>query len=280
MNPATENTPRARKRGWIHFGVVTGFLLIVAVGWNAAMSTLGFWFRKEPIPWPAGVVVNEKTFQNTSFPQWLGPYRLAKDGELKHADDMLSTLKIGSTLDEQRYPERCSNWYINRIYEDTREPENSPYRFWHLDVVFYTGGEVTVPHVPDICVQAGGATPTGRQMLTATDMKGVPEAWKTTSFAALSYERTFQGYTQDLVQYYLFDVNGIPQTDRKMVRLHLAKPHWRYVFYSKIQFFPRGGVGSVEIADKKAEEFLRHCLPAVLEQLPSAEDIQQLYETE
>lgn len=276
MNPTPENPSLARKRGWIHFGVVAGFLLIVSVGWNVAMDRLGYWFRKEPISWPAGVEVNHKTFQNMSFPLRIGPYRMYE--ELKHADDMLSTLKVATTLDEQRYPDRQSNWYINRIYEDEREPEHSPFRFWHLDVVYYTGGEVTVPHVPDICVQAGGATPTGRKILTVENVRDVPDSWKTTPFVALGYVREFEGRTQELAQYYLFDVNGIPETDRKMVRFQLAYPTKRYVFYSKIQFFPRGSVGDPRLADEKAEDFLRHCLPDVLAQLPSEEAIRRLYE--
>ncbi|MBN1943316.1 MAG: hypothetical protein JW849_08485 [Phycisphaerae bacterium] len=267
---------RSEKAGWIHFAVVAGFLLIVAVGWNLAMERLGYWLRKEPVPWPAGVKVNEKTFQNQSFPKYIGPYRLAEGGDLKHADDMLSTLKIGSTLDDQRYPERKSNWYINRIYEDTREPENSPFRFWILDVVFYTGGEVTVPHVPDICVQAGGATPTGRNTLNV-EVPSAKDPWRKTPFVALSYERMYQGNLQELVQYYLFSVNGLPETDRDWVRVRLADPTWRYVYYSKIQFFPRGNVSSVKIADEKAAEFLQQVLPAIFTQLPSAEDIQRLY---
>jgi hypothetical protein len=157
MNPP-DIPSRARKLGWIHFGVMTGFLLIVAVGWNVAMNQLKWWFRKEPVPWPAGVVVNQKTFQNQTFPTSFGPYRLKEDGDLKHADDMLSTLKIGTTLDEGRYSERKSNWYVLRVYEDTREPETSPYRYWQVDVVFYTGGEVNVPHVPQHPRTEGSST--------------------------------------------------------------------------------------------------------------------------
>ncbi|MBN1555157.1 MAG: hypothetical protein JXA11_10460 [Phycisphaerae bacterium] len=277
MTSSASVSPRDSKTGWIHFGVVVGFLLIVSFGWGLAMGQFNWWFRKEPVAWPAGVKVNEKTFQNQSMPERFGPYRMYK--EEKYADDMLSTLKIGSTLDDRRYPERKSNWYINRIYEDTREAETSPYRLWHLDVVFYTGGEVTVPHVPDICVQAGGATPTGRKELKVK-LPGRKEPWDHPSFTALSYERTYQGHSQELVQYYLFDVNGIPETRRETVRLNLAIPTWRYVFYSKIQFFPLGNVESVKIADEKAGEFLRYALPAVLTQLPSAEDIEALYKQE
>lgn len=278
MNSAASSLARSDKAGWIHFGAVTGFLLLVAVGWNLAMERLGYWLRKEPVPWPAGVEVNPKTFQNRSFPRRFGPYRLAKDGDLKYPDDMLSTLKIGSTLDEQRIKVRRSNWYINRLYEDTREPENSPYRYWFLDVVFYTGGEVTVPHVPDICAQAGGATPTGRDERKIA----VPEVrapWNFTPYVSLRYERSFQGHLQELVQYYVFSVNGLPETDRDKVRLRLVNPTWRYVYYSKIQFYPRGGV-EPKLADEKAGEFLRFCLPAILSQLPSAEDIEKLYREE
>jgi len=262
--------------GWIHFCLVAGFLLIVTIGWSLAMDKLGYWLRKEPVPWPAKVRVNAKTFQNTSLARRFGPYRMVKENE--HADDLLSTLKIGSALDERRYDRRESNWYVLRIYEDTREPENSPYRYWYLDVVFYTGGEVTVPHVPDICVQAGGARPTGRDLLQVP-VPQAPEPWRSqTPLVALGYERYYQGYSQELVQYYLFCVNGLPESSRDRVRLRLTNPTWRYVYYAKLQFFPQGSVGTRKQANRKAEEFLRYCLPAVLEQLPTPADIETLYE--
>ncbi len=278
MKPSSQTTSAGEKLGWVHFGIVAGFLLVVAVSWNVAMDRFGYWLRKEPVPWPAGVQVNSRTFQNQSFPQRFGSYRMEKDE--KHADDMLSTLKIGTTLDETRHSERACNWYLNRVYENLNEPENSPYRFWNLDIVFYTGGEVTVPHVPDICVQAGGATPTGRKILTTDMIRGVRQAWEKAPFVALSYETTFQGSIRELVQYYLFNVNGKPETDRSSVRLFMANPLQRYVCYSKIQFYPRGMIPSVASADEKAREFLRDCMPVILTQLPSEEEIQKLYENE
>ena len=86
--------------------------------------------------------------------------------------------------------------------------------------------------------------------------------------------------TQELAQYYLFNVNGEPETRREKVRLMLANPTWRYVFYSKIQFFPRGSVGNLAQAEGKAKRFLQNCLPAILKELPSPQDIQQLYDME
>jgi hypothetical protein len=102
-----------------------------------------------------------------------------------------------------------------------------------------------------------------------------PESWRNIAFVGLTYEPSQQ--MQEFVQYYLFSVNGIPEADRDKVRLLLANPLWRYVFYSKIQFSPGRNVDSTEIADKKAAEFMKYCLPAVLKQLPSAEEIQKLY---
>ena len=273
----SQDSRRARKVGWIHFGVVAGILLVATVSWEGAMKTLGWWARKEPVPWPAHVRVDEKTFQNLTLAKRFGPYKLAKDGEIKQRDDVLETLKIGTTLDTARYKRRESNWYITRVYEDTREPDGSSFRYWTLDVTYYTGGETTVPHVPDICAQAGGAVLTGRKIIH-TAVPGAPEPWsKDTAFAALGYENMLQGRSFEFMQFYLFCVNGIPETSRERVRLRLTDLRLRYVYFSKIQFYPHGNMANVRGEKEKAKEFLRYCLPAILRELPSPAEIEKLY---
>jgi hypothetical protein len=262
------------KAGWVHFAAAVAFLLALTIGWNVVMDALGYIIRKEPVPWPAGVTVDPKTFQNTSLPDKLGPYKLVE--EIEHKPDVLETLKIGTPLDSQRIKLRQSNWYLFRRYADTREDEHSPYRYWMLDVVFYTGGETTVPHVPDICIVAGGARSTGSDYIPM-ECPGSPAPWnKEFKFKGLYYERPDYAGRFEQVQYYLFDVNGRPEVSRERVRLALTNLRRRHVFYAKVQFYIPYPVTDRELADDKAREFLEYCLPSILKELPSQADVDRL----
>jgi hypothetical protein len=271
--PESAVMPREVKVGWIHFGILAGFLLVMAVGWSLGMRQLGVWTAKRPVAWPVGVAVDKETFQLTSLPERIGPYRVVEETEAR--DDLLDTLKIATTLDKRRYDSRTSNWYSNRVYEDTREPDNGVYRNWVLDIVFYTGGEVTVPHVPDVCILSGGSRTTGREILTV-DLPGGKPPWREdVPIAALFYEPlavaedpTLAG-TVEFVQYYLFSVNGRPDSSRESVRLALINPFQRYVYYAKVQFLPARPVFDRETANAKAREFMQIMLPEILKQLPS-----------
>ncbi|MCD4824683.1 MAG: hypothetical protein K8S55_08750 [Phycisphaerae bacterium] len=301
--------PEKPDAGWTHFGIVAGLLLAATIGWTVTMDTLKWYTRKEPVAWPENVQVDQKTFRNISLPKQFGKlkdgtyrYRRVEDGEIKrdkngkpihddwpdgeiiHRHDMLETLKIGTTLDEKRYADRESNWYVARIYEDTTEPKGSPLKYWQLGIEYYTGSEVTVPHVPDICVLAGGARPIGdgRKVLPVK-IPGVPAPWDTdTELVALAYEKASEGVARRYVQYYLFSVNGVPEENRDKVRLILTKLTLRYVYYAKMQFFPYApnGVRDMSLANAKAKEFLRNSLPAILRELPSAERIEQMHKSQ
>jgi hypothetical protein len=282
----------ADRKGWVCFGIAAGLLLLATVGWSLGMHHFKLWTQKYPVPWPERVRVDEETFRNVSLPERIGPYRIVgdgfferndageplydkvPDGEIIFRDDLLESLRVGTTLDSQRYDERMSNWYVARIYEDTREPMNSPFKFWQMDVTFYTGSEVTVPHVPDICAQAGGATLDGREVLHFP-VAGAPAPWDTgTPLAALYYLKDGRQF----VQYYVFCLNGLPQANRDAVRLALTDLSLRYVYYAKIQFFPRGTVTNREEVNDRARDFLRQVLPIVLQEMPSRRTMQKYNE--
>ena len=53
------------KWGWINFGILAGFLLVITIAWDVSMGTLGFWLQKEPIEWPVGVTVDVKAVSYT-----------------------------------------------------------------------------------------------------------------------------------------------------------------------------------------------------------------------
>ncbi len=276
MTSATSDSQK--KAGWIHFGAAAGFLLIFLITWPMIKNAYGWIVRKEPVPWPAGVTVDKISFQNTSLAEQFGPYKLVEERE--HQDDILETLKIGTSLDSQRYDSRKSNWYLTRVYEDTREPKNSPYRNWVLDIVFYNGGETTVPHVPDICAVSGGARLTGDELIEMS-CPNAPAPWNEKfQFKALYYEMAQYAGQFEQGQYYLFDVNGEPETSRDQVRISLTSLTLRYIFYSKIQFYIPAPIRNRQEANEKAKEFLEACLPAILKELPTKADIDMLYQKE
>ena len=196
------------------------------------------------------------------------------DGITRHSSDILESLKIGTTLDTARHKDRKSNWYSARIYEDTQESQNSPYRYWRLSIDFYTGGEVTVPHVPEVCGAAGGAGVSDRREVPVK-CPGEKEPWDKFLIKGLTFEKGGISY----VQYYLFDVNGAPELDRLVVRRILSKLTYRYIFYAKIQLSPlSGSVPSVAQSDEKAAEFLMHAMPYILKELPSEQRVLELNE--
>lgn len=274
-NTDSKKSPKTSSRaGWVHFGIAAGFLLVMSIGWPVIKSALGVIVRKEPIPWPEKVTIDKLSFQNTSLPDSFGPYKLYEERE--HKADVLETLKIGTTLDSQRYKKHLSNWYLTRVYEDTREAKNSQYRYWVLDIVFYNGGETTVPHVPDICAVSGGARLTGEEFIEIT-CPDAPSPWNEKfSFKALYYERAEYAGRFEQAQYYLFDVNGEPEVSRDMVRLTLTSLALRHIFYAKIQFYIPAPIRDRKKANAKAKEFLEACMPAVLKEFPTKADIDML----
>lgn len=281
------------KRGWINFGILAGFLLIVTIGWNVSMAHFKVWLQKEPIAWPEGVTIDITDGNNTSLAKIFGGrYKLVEgDGEIfrnkdgtpktdgepdgitRHSSDILESLKIGTTLDTARHKNRKSNWYAARIYEDTQAPKNSPYRYWQLSIVFYTGGEVTVPHVPEVCGAAGGVN-ASEHRLVSIECPGQKAPWDKFNFRGLTFEKDGKH-----AQYYLFDVNGGPVLDRLQVRRMLSDLFSRYIFYAKVQFSPlsgKYGVPSIAEADEKAAEFLKYAMPYILKEFPSEQRVLEL----
>jgi hypothetical protein len=291
MTPVDSKRGRspAGRRGatWtIHFFIAAGLMTITAVGWQAAVRWLGVVTQKQAVAWPDHVTVSDD-FRLRSLPETIGPYELLRGPEDKPGEpmgehilpkDVRETLGVGSGYDEARFPYRKSNWYVSRIYVDTRiAPQSSPYWAWNVQMTYYTGGMDTVPHVPEVCLVAGGASLTGGGQVTAH----VPQArspWdepfelNRTTYTSEKDEGLVT-VTNQHVQYYVFSLNGVPENDWKDVRLELTLPWVRRCYFGKIQFAPLGAVQSEAVADEKAREFLRTCLPEFLKAFPTPEQV-------
>jgi len=294
MSDATKaSAPRATVKGWLHFGVAAAVLAVTAIGFEYAIATLKWVTQKEPVPWPKDVVVSPDHFRWENLPAQVGSrYEVAADGELyrnKPADgvpdgeniireELMETLKIGTPLDKARVGERRSNWYTSRVYRDNRLPDGHPLKYWQLDVYYYTGGLDTVPHVPERCMQAAGATPLGTEEVVFS----VPAARSPWDGDVRFQRARFSvpdpdGFgSRDVSEYYVFSLNGKPETSWERVRLELTYPWLRYTYFAKIQFGPVGGGIDVESTDAAAEDFMNYFLPVIAQALPRPEDVAAL----
>jgi hypothetical protein len=280
-----------------HFLAAAVLLGSAAIGWSVAVRVLKIVTRKEAVPWPAGVAVDEE-FGMTSLPEKLGPYEfVAADGEI-HRDpatgqpvkdgrpdgdvsvdeETMELLKIGTSTDEKNLPERKSNWLAIRQYRDSRVPPRQPFRYWRAEIYYYTGGGDLVPHIPEICGPAGGAVHLGSDSVQVS-LPGTPGPWGggPVEFRQARFQKTeLNGTTSQYVQYYVFSLNGRPESSRNVVRLKLTSPFVRHAYFAKIQFAPLGPVVDQREADKAAKEFARHFLPEALKVLPMPADMERL----
>ncbi|RPI64542.1 MAG: hypothetical protein EHM48_00615 [Planctomycetaceae bacterium] len=277
------------------FVIAASIMLVMAVGGQWAISALKFALIKEPVPWPAGVSVNEES-RNTSFPKKLGPgnrYALVEsdgelardkdgkaDGELIIDNETLKILGMGSSGDKGRIPQRKSNWYLSRVYRDTQAGAGSPYKYYYLSITYFTGGLDTVPHVGERCLSAAGASilSQGSQMVV---VPGLPAPWDNDGdkldFRRLLYNVKRSGGTSShQIQYYIFSLNGHPESAFEKVRVGLMNPFNKYVYFAKIQIEPYWAVENVDETDQRIQEFIRLSMPTILKTLPMPSDIEKL----
>jgi len=260
-----------------HFLIVAMILAATTIGWNQTIKRLRWVMSKESVPWPTDVRVSDD-FRLLNLPKKLGPYVLVKDGEIVYPEDDLELLRVGTSVDKMRLGQRRSNWYLARIYRDTRKSPQARYNAWRLEVYYYTGGMDTVPHVPERCLVAAGAA-----MLGSKDIifkaPAARKPWdEPIVFRRARYEVSdrLKLNTRQFVQYYAFSLNGRPEKSWERVRLTLSYPWIRYSYFAKIQFAPVRNVIDQAEADRAAEEFLNNFLPSVLKTLPMPADIERL----
>lgn len=283
------------RRGWVHFGVCAGVLLVTAVGWSWAVNVLKLAMYKEPVPWPAEVRVDPKDFRLLSLPAKFGPYEQvladgelerqangAPDGEIVFAADQMEMLKIGTPIDEARVAQRRSNWYVARIYRDTRRSPRDPMAYWRLEMFYYTGALDKVPHVPERCAVAGGAQMVGSTTIEF-DVPAARRPWdRPIPFRRTVFEmidRASQSKRQN-AEYYTFSLNGQAESSWEQVRWTLStSPQMKYCYFAKVQFGPLGEVSDLADTDEAARAFVGSFLPSVLYTLPMPEDVAALSDT-
>jgi hypothetical protein len=281
------------------FLIAACVLTVAAVTWPTAVWALGWSLTKYPVPWTEETEVGPG-FRNTAFPIKIGPYVLMGSqyddlhggltnengdpyGYRPYKDEELELLKIGTPIDQANLSSRTSNWYVSRVYRDSRfvDPKD-PRQYWRLTIEYYTGGHDVVPHIPDVCLVQGGARLVERTTI-GVRAEDVHPAWsgelRVNKIAYDAYEPK-TGQTERLAQYYTFSMNGRPEPRREWVRWELTKPWVAYCYFAKIQFAPMFHADDKASVDAQAKEFFRTILPAVLEHMPKPEDVAALSQAE
>jgi len=266
--------------GWIHFGVAAGILLLAAVGFHTAVASLRIHLVKAPVPWPEGTEVAEHRLM--SFPERIGAYVQAADGELNRETDGEpdgAQVIAKELLDEMDVTKSPQNWYFQGIYRDSRAPGTYKTRgglyFW-LSITYYTGMSDPVPHVAEVCLGASGADILARETVTLTVPTDQPE-WRSVGVRRVAYAIRRPGAeTLTSAQYYLFSMNGTPTSSRTKVRKDLMLPWNKYCYYAKIQVAMLRPQRDLRAGDDACREFLREAIAAALRFLPSAEDVEKL----
>jgi len=286
-----------RIAGWVHFGVAVAMLAGSTIAFEYK-SRVEKWARqKESVPWPDNVSIDPGTFRLDGFPDTVGDrYVLVPDGELIRQkdglpdgevvlqDDVMETLGIGTGWDTKRLDTRTSNWYMVRFYRDTTRPNGHPLQYWKVEAYYYTGALDTVPHIAEQCVVASGATWVGSENLSIK-IPAAPSPWdQSIEIRRAEFEMPdkVSGSALGFVQYYIFSLNGRPESSWINVRRTLANPLVRYCYFTKMQFSPwfRSGLSpevfKAEKVDQAAEELINYFLPAILRVIPMPSDIDEL----
>ena len=279
------------------FLAAAGMLALMIVGWYVLVWWLGFALDKKPVPWPVGVDV-DKEFMMTNFPEMFpaigaryvllsskrtwGEHAIPEREAITYlTEETRQEMGVGKPSDAPRRLERASNWYLSRKYGDVRERGVNGVRFWHLDMVYYTGAVDTVAHVPGRCMIAAGATPIGDKILEWDIPPDSPNplGWDKVRVVRSGFQSVdSQGRQSNVVQYYTFSINGKNEHDWRKVRLTLtANIRQKYVYFGKIQFAPlAANIEDFDAADEAARQFFLSAADAMLSKFPSEDAIEEL----
>jgi hypothetical protein len=199
------------------------------------------------------------------------------DGEKTIIGEVLESLAIGTSLDFDNYDDRKSTWYVSRTYVDRKTPPGRRYRMWQLDVTYYTGTLDKAPHFPERCLRAAGMIikETGNVKFDASGAQA-PWGQDPVTCRSVEYHNPRGSLENRHVQYYVYSLNGAPESSWKQVRLKVASVFGKYAYFAKIQFHPLNEIDNSNEAKTAAEEFVRYMLPEVLKSLPTPEDIKRL----
>ncbi len=203
----------------VRYYVCVAVLLVAAVTMQGVANYLKVTFTKKAVPLKRPLVA-----MDTSK---LGPeYRLAATQPPPLSEEVLENLGTHEYL----------QWFI----EDVRRPPDDPRGLVRLFITYYTGKADPVPHNPEECYSAGGASLAGKTMMTV-DLSGphgdrVEIPVKVLDFVPSPRSSlVVRAEARPLVVAYFFYTNGRYETTRTGVRVATGSLMDRYAYYCKIE---------------------------------------------
>lgn len=249
----------------VTLGLTAGVLLGSLLGMQAIINRTKVVMIKQPIE------LRQPLF---AVPRQVGDWHLVREEGLN--EDILDAL--GTKL------------YLSRVYEDRSLETGATGRFVKLHLAYYTGTPDTVPHVPERCFVAGGATPvdettaplqlrgdafsqTGGQWMVKTPHD--PSGIRLSQNPIVATQFTFvpagnPGAQANVI--YFFSCNGRFFSTPEGVRLKGYDPRDKYSYYCKIEVL-LPDVADVTIARNRTSQFLSDMLPQIIACLPNWDDI-------
>lgn len=208
-----------------------------------------------------------------------------------------AVLRDDPPLAEDMVKELGTHVYLSRWYKDTAWARGAPGRIVRLHVAYYTGTPDTVPHVPEVCFFAGGATDLGRGYVTLmlsgegyrpdpehggllyqTQLKDKIDPGKPTRVPDRHIKArifTFGNQRKPNARenvLYFFAANGKFLPSPEHVRLHGFDPRDKYSYHCKIEV-QLPGVADKQLAIERTSAFLSDLLPEIMACLPDWVDV-------
>ncbi len=246
---AAASSAPVRRPVSVRYYVCVGILLLAALTMQAVANHLKVTFTKKAVPLKRPLVALDTAK--------LGPeYRLAASQPPPLNDEVLENLGTHEYL----------QWFL----EDTRRPADDPRGLVHLFITYYTGKADPVPHNPEECYSAGGASLEGRTQITVTmpgpHGKTVQIPVKVLDFVPSARSSLIvQAEARPLVVAYFFYTNGKYETTRTGVRVATGSLFDRYAYYCKIEmtFTDRqaGIPANREQTEEATRDLLRKLMP-------------------
>ncbi|MCK4659834.1 MAG: exosortase-associated EpsI family protein [Phycisphaerae bacterium] len=180
--------------------------------------------------------------------------------------------ELANTLPAEMEDSLGTDQYLDWILIDTSvKDRQDPRRHVRLFVTYYTGGPNLVPHVPDVCYQAGGYKPKQSHETRTVEMPSLSEYGGEIPIRVCTFVKTAIYNQQEVTVVYTFHANGTFAATRTGVRNATHRILDKHAYFSKVEI-SFGGEGCQpqtpgrEESIVAAAKLLNAVLPVLLEE--------------
>lgn len=206
-------------------------------------GTLHIGFTKQPIPLRKPLTLLDK--------HRLSPLEFYRSSDLP--PEIIETLGTSS--------------FISWVFRDHRYSPSDPLHWVHVFVTYYTGQQLQVEHVPDVCYLGAGYQIAREENgeFDVPALAGLGYQDTRVPYRALTFTKHTLDGTLSPTVVYLFNANGVFVPTRNEARVRLALPG-RYGYFSKVEitFGHSQAVPSREEAIRAAGDVLNLLLPVLV----------------